>query len=72
MSHELLQEAKEQVKQTESWLADGGDEDSWGTGTHAAALILRVAPSSELYIARIARDRSSTVAPDTIAEVGRV
>ncbi len=72
MSHETLQRAKDQVKQTKSWVGDIGDEDSWGIGTHAAALVLRIAPESELYVGRIARDLSSSVDPGNIAQVGRV
>ncbi len=72
MSHEVLQRAKDQVKQTRSWVGNKGDEDSWGIGTHAAALVLRIALASELYVARIARDRSSSVDPGNIAQVGRV
>ena len=72
MSHELLQKTKDQVKKTSSWIGGEGDEDSSGIGTHAAALVLRIAPTSELYIARIAGDRSSRVKSDIIAKVCRV
>ena len=72
MSHELLQRAKDQVKQTKSWVGEKGDEDTWGIGTHAAALVLRIAPASELYVARIARNPSSSVNPGNIAQVSRV
>lgn len=70
MNHAVLQKARDQVKQTKSWVGNKGDEDSWGFGTHTAALILRIAPASELYIARIARDPASKIDPEDIAQVG--
>jgi hypothetical protein len=45
------------VKECKSFLNNKkGDEDANGHGTHAASLLLRLAPNAILYVARVIDD----------------
>lgn len=72
MSHAAIQTAKDQVKQTKTWVDGKADEDDWGHGTHAAALILKIAPEADIYVARIAKKHNSRVEPDIVAKVDNI
>ena len=69
MSHFVPKEACGRVKQVKSWVKAEDAGDSHGAGTHAAALILKVAPAAEIYVARIAVDPSTMIDPNHFAEV---
>ncbi len=47
---------KERIKETCDWIGDG-IKDVFGHGTLAVALLLRTAPSADVYVARIAKDK---------------
>jgi hypothetical protein len=57
---------KDRIKECRSWLVtdeDGderGDKDLTGHGTHAAALLLKVAPNADLYVARVFKGQKDT------------
>ncbi|KAH7122111.1 hypothetical protein B0J13DRAFT_566966 [Dactylonectria estremocensis] len=57
MTHPSVVAAKSdhRLKETKSWLGDMAD--TYGHGTHAADLILRVAPEAELYVAKVAEGK---------------
>jgi hypothetical protein len=58
-AHELVKKYRDrkQIKKTKSWIPGRpGTSDEDGHGTHAAMLLLKVAPEAELYIARIFTD----------------
>jgi len=70
-----LEACRNRIKDSRSWIGGRNDiEDEAGRGTHSLALLLQVAPRSDIYVARIARsndpasshDLSST---DAIVEV---
>lgn len=67
----LLRKFKDQIRQTKSWVGGKGDEDGWGIGTHAAALIFSIAPTVEIYAARVAKDPSIAINPEHVAQVGQ-
>lgn len=47
--------------------------DSNGHGTHTLALVMKVAPSADMYVARIAKDRAGLQnAAETVAQVRRI
>ena len=58
------------VKGTKSWIInEDADVDRCGHGTHGAALLMRIAPEAHIYVARIAKDRTSPLDPDSVAQV---
>lgn len=69
MSHPTLREAEHQVKQTKAWINGEGDQDDWGYGTHAASLILKIAPATEIYVARVAGTRHPSIDPKHVTKV---
>jgi len=58
MAHPAVQAAKLEgrLKSVQSW--KGSTMDEYGHGTHAAELILRVAPQADLYVAKVANAKS--------------
>lgn len=67
---------RDRIKSFKSWLNPNGivededvdrENDSDGHGTHAAALLLKIAPHADIYIARVFRDRRET--KSTAAEI---
>jgi len=63
---------KRRVKECKSFVASPrGDRDANGHGTHAAALIMRVAPSADIYVARVIEDDGTVDNPKKIADAIR-
>ena len=61
---------EKRVRGTRSWVKDeGADVDNCGHGTHGAALLMRIAPEAHIYVARIAKDRTSPLDHDSVAQV---
>ncbi|KAL6720849.1 hypothetical protein ACLMJK_002774 [Lecanora helva] len=57
------------IKGVKSWVnSEGGDIDQCGHGTHAAALLLKVAPEAHVYVARIAKDNNSSINHNNVAQ----
>ena len=73
----FLRGSKERIRATKSWV--NGDDDGTGNsmrdesgrGTHAMALLLKMAPEADVYAARIAKDTHS-VTEDEMLAVGEV
>jgi subtilisin family serine protease len=64
------QSRREIVTECKSFLpGKRGDEDEHGHGTHAASLILRLAPNSKVYVARVIDDDGEISNPDAVAQV---
>jgi subtilisin family serine protease len=60
--HELVLKYKnsKQITATKSWIQGRpGTVDDDGHGTHAAMLLLKVAPQAELYVAKVFNDQSN-------------
>ncbi|KAI9696362.1 MAG: hypothetical protein M1820_008204, partial [Bogoriella megaspora] len=56
MEHPDMKSYKQRIKGRKSWVDSGkDDEDTCGHGTHAAALVLKVARKAYVYIARVVR-----------------
>ena len=72
MSNPYLRKVKSRIKKTKSWVDGPGHEDEVGFGTHAAALILRIAPAAEIFSARISRHRPLGIDSDHVIQVGHV
>lgn len=55
LQHPLIKKHCERIKICKSFFdrAPEGDQDSCGHGTHAAGLLLEVAPNAELYVGRV-------------------
>ncbi|KAF4625406.1 hypothetical protein G7Y89_g12760 [Cudoniella acicularis] len=60
---------EDQIRDQKSWLSHGdefdqnlarGDQDLDGHGTHGAALLAKVAPDAEIYVARVFKDRNES------------
>lgn len=61
---------REIVEECKSFLPEKkGDEDAHGHGTHAASLLLRLAPNARIYVARVIDDDGKISDPDAVAEV---
>ena len=60
-----------QIKHWKDWVHDSADfEDCAGHGTHAVALVMRMAPAADIFIARVAEDRGKLEgASDAIVKV---
>ncbi|RDL36320.1 uncharacterized protein BP5553_05672 [Venustampulla echinocandica] len=59
LGEDVISSLTDRIIKNESFLVDDKSTDDLdGHGTHVAGLILRVAPNSELYIARIAKNQS--------------
>jgi hypothetical protein len=72
MGHHFFQsgQRKGRIKECRSWIPSRrGDEDVNGHGTHAAALLLRVAPGADVYVARVVDDDATVNDPMNIAKV---
>lgn len=68
--HTVISEHWEKnVKQCKSWIDGEGDKDVCGHGTHAAALLMRIAPEAQLYVARVVKDFESPLDPEIVAQV---
>ena len=58
------------IKGVKSWInGEKGDKDTCGHGTHAAALLMKVAPEASIYIARVVKEFSSLLDSDNVASV---
>lgn len=61
---------REIVDECKSFLpGKNGDEDAHGHGTHAASLLLRLAPNAKVYVARVIDDDGEIGDPDAVAKV---
>ena len=64
------QTRRESINECKSFLlGKRGDEDAHGHGTHAASLLLRLAPNAKVYVARVVDDDGEISHPDAVAEV---
>ena len=56
LTHSFIKGAKKQnrIKLTKCFVEGVTTQDSHGHGTHVAALLLKVAPDAQLYIAKVA------------------
>ncbi len=69
--HPVIRANAERIIQQKDWVADGnGAQDIYGHGTHTAALLLQLAPSAHIYVARIATDKYMA-SEDHVVQVGR-
>ncbi|KAJ5389012.1 subtilisin-like protein [Penicillium cataractarum] len=63
------QSRRESINECKSFLpGKKGDEDAHGHGTHAASLLLRLAPNAKVYVARVVDDDGEISNPDAVAE----
>ena len=72
MSHpDMKKTYKSRIKGRKSWIEGGQDnEDECGHGTHIAAVVLRVAPSAHVFIARVVRNfQDKDFKPSNVLEV---
>ena len=60
---------RKRVKRWKSFANNEGDKDVSGHGTHSAALLLKLAPKANLYVARVVEDQSNRVHPEAVAKV---
>ena len=81
LSHIDMQAQEERIKSVRSWVGGGnGKEDRkggdwYGHGTHAAGLLLDIAPQADIYIARIAEGgelKPTDQVADLIADVSHL
>lgn len=62
---------KSRVKECKSFVgSEGGDHDHSGHGTHSAALLLKLAPQANVYVARVVGNESGYVHPEVVAKAG--
>ena len=61
---------RKRVIKCKSFANNEGDRDVSGHGTHSAALLLKLAPKANLYVARVVEDQSNRVNPEAVAKVG--
>ncbi|MCJ1475861.1 hypothetical protein MMC13_004525 [Lambiella insularis] len=60
---------RDRVKQCKSFVnSKDGDRDTSGHGTHSAALLLKLAPKADVYVARVVGEESSYAYPKAVAE----
>ena len=69
MSHSVLQASKDRIELSWASFGDEGNEDDWGLGTHAAALLVKIAPECRIYPARIASRSDSDLDPEKVTMV---
>lgn len=64
-------EGNAQIADHKSFLAGfpKADEDVCGHGTHATALLMKVAPNAKLYVARVAENYDSGIAVESVVQV---
>lgn len=64
------QTRRETINECKSFLpGKRGDEDANGHGTHAASLLVRLAPNAKVYVARVVDDDGEIGSPDAVAKV---
>jgi hypothetical protein len=72
IGHPLIYQAREQIAAVKSWEPScTGEEDATGHGTYSVALLLKVAPDAEIFVAQVSRDVSATVDSERVVEVCR-
>lgn len=60
---------KYRIKERRNFVkGDDSNEDDYGHGTHVAALLLRVAPDAQIFVAKVAKD-VNILSDHNIAEV---
>ena len=70
LSHpDLKQQWEKRGKEVKSWTVEDGDKDTCGHGSHAAALLMRVAPEAQIYVARVVKDYKDTLEPENVSQV---
>ncbi|GFF44406.1 uncharacterized protein PAC_01091 [Aspergillus udagawae] len=58
LKNDFIRVNKTRIKGLESWIDDGNKSgDLFGHGTHTAGLLLRVAPTADIYVARVVANK---------------